>query len=681
MRTFFTLCWAALLAGAGACSDPAPQSAGIIPEPRAVEWLPGSFRMPATLTYTADLVPADLADLQHWMEQSGREFAPAEAGTSAGLQLRVDPLIEAEGYRLEVDGRGIRLAAADAAGAFYGLQSLEQMAVHFGDEIPAVRIDDAPRFAYRGLMLDVSRHFRDKEFVKKQLDMMARLKLNRFHWHLTDGAGWRIRIDRYPELTDIAAWRPYPDWQHWHAGGRRYCRFDDPGAQGGYYTKEEIREVVEYARRLHITVIPEIEMPGHSEEVLAVYPELACSGKPYTSSDYCIGNPGTFEFLTNVLDEVIALFPSEYIHIGGDEAGKGAWRTCPRCQSLMRREGMKDVDELQSYLVHRIEEYLNSRGRKLLGWDEILEGGLAPNATVMSWRGVEGGIAAARAGHKAVMSPGSHCYLDFCQDDPSIEPPAASAFLDLPTVYSYDPAPDSLGQAVTAMILGVQGNLWCEHVPTEEHCEHMLWPRGMAIAEVGWSLPGKKNYDDFLSRTLEAVAWMQERGYHPFDQKNAVGPRPESREAVQCLSTGKPVVYRTPYHEKYAAAGDATMTDGLRGGWNYGDGRWMGWLASDVDVVVDLGQKQPVGYIGADFVQGYHAYIWMPREVAFAVSDDGERFETVGTTANDLPEEYARTAFRTFSWSGTAEGRYIRLTARANDREGGWLFCDEVIVR
>ena len=428
-----------------------------------------------------------------------------------------------------------------------------------------------------------------------------------------------------------------------------------------------------------ISVIREIEMPGHSE-VLAVYPELSCSGKPYTDSDFCIGNEQTFEFLESVLSEVIGLFPSEYIHIGGDEASKQGWRTCPECAARMRREGLQDVDELQSYLMHRIGTFLAAKGRRLLGWDEILQGGLAPGATVMSWRGTEGGIAAARAGHRAVMAPTEYCYLDFCQDDPTREPVAAAAFLTLAQAYSYDPAPDSLGADVVPMILGVQGNLWCEHVPTAEHAEHMIWPRLLAIAEVGWSAPERKDYDDFHARVLDAVAWMQQRGYHPFDQKNAVGPRPESLDTLHCLSTGRQVVYRTPYSPKYPAAGDASLTDGLCGGWNYGDRRWQGWLDTDVELVVDLGERQPVKRIAACFMQGFYADIWMPRAVEISVSDDDRHYTPLAAVENDIPFEYKQDCYREFGWSGQTAARYVRLKALHNGQPGGWIFTDEIIV-
>lgn len=662
----------------GSCSDTQPLTTGILPVPQQVTRGKGAFRLPAELTYTTDLTPTAQADLEAWMHHTGLHFAPASG--NAVLRMTTDAAMAPESYRLTVDKQGVSIVGADPAGVFYGMQSLLQMMEHFGDRIPAVTIDDAPRFPYRGSMLDVSRHFRDKSFVQRHLDLLARYKINRFHWHLTDGAGWRIEIKKYPELTDIAAWRPYPDWDHWNAEGKRYCKRDEAGAEGGYYTQDDIREVVEYARKLHITVIPEIEMPGHSEEVMAVYPALSCTGKPYTCSDLCIGNEQTFEFLENVLTEVIALFPSEYIHIGGDEATKAAWPTCPKCKARMTREGLKDVDELQSYLIHRIERFLNDRGRRLLGWDEILQGGVAPNATVMSWRGTEGGIEAARAGHHAVMTPTNYCYLDYCQDDPTQGPLVAPAFVDLETAYSYDPAPDSLGLDVVPMILGVQGNLWCELIPTDEQAERMLWPRMLAIAEVGWSQPENKDYDDFYGRALEQIAWMQQRGYHPFDQKNAKGPRVESLTPVKCLSTGKTVIYDPLYHPKYTAAGEGSLTDGLRGGWNYGDHRWQGWLNTDVSLTVDLGAVQPVKHIEAIFMQAYFAWIWMPAQVEFSVSDDGLQFRTLGSVKTGIDPEFRPTRFEPFGWTGQTDARYVRLKATSNGRADGWIFTDEIIV-
>ena len=507
---------------AGACSRPSETfSTGIIPVPQHVNWGEGTFRMPRTLTYVTDLEGQEKADLAAWMERSvaGRffpvPFVEALEGDIPALRLRIADKGAPESYRLDVVRDSMTITAPDAAGLFYGLQSLAQLAEHTGQRIPAVTIEDAPRFAYRGFMLDVSRHFRDKEFVKRQLDLLARYKLNRFHWHLTDGAGWRIEIKKYPELTDFAAWRPYSCYTEWYYGDRRYCHRDDPAAEGGYYMQEEIREVVEYARALHITVIPEIEMPGHSEEVLATYPQLACSGKPYVNKDLCIGNEETFEFLKNVLSEVIELFPSEYIHIGGDEADKASWATCPRCRTRMRQEGLEDVDGLQSYLVHRVEVFLNGKGRRLLGWDEILQGGLAPGATVMSWRGAEGGIAAAKQGNDAIMVPYQYLYLDYSQTrDQAVygEPLAIDSGLTLEKCYSFDPFA-GLNEEERAHIKGVQANLWTEYIADFGHVQHMLLPRLSAAAEIAWS--SEKTDIDTLRRRIRdfMLPLYKARGY------------------------------------------------------------------------------------------------------------------------------------------------------------------------
>ena len=431
-----------------------------------------------------------------------------------------------ESYTLSVTPQQILIRATSGAGLFYGLQTLLQLAQPSGAgsySIASVEIEDTPRFAYRGLMLDVSRHFSTKEFIKKQIDALAYYKINRLHLHLTDAAGWRLEIKKYPLLTEFAAWRTDPTWKQWWNGGRKYVRFDAPGAYGGYYTQDDIREILEYARQHYITVIPEIEMPSHSEEVLAAYPQLSCSGEPYKNSDFCVGNEETFMFLENVLTEVMELFPSEYIHIGGDEAGKSAWKTCPKCQKRMKDEHLANVDELQSYLIHRIEKLLNNHGRHLLGWDEILQGGIAPNATVMSWRGEEGGIAAVTSGHRAIMTPGAYCYLDSYQDAPYSQPEAIGGYLPLKKVYSYNPVPASLTAEQAKLVYGVQGNLWVEYIPTPEHVEYMIYPRILALAETAWSAPERKSWPDFHTRALSAVADLQAKGYHPFDLKKEIG--------------------------------------------------------------------------------------------------------------------------------------------------------------
>lgn len=307
-----------------------------------------------------------------------------------------------------------------------------------------------------------------------------------------------------------------PPLQDWGKYDHRFCEKNEEGAYGGYYTEADVREVLEYARLRHVTVIPEIEMPGHSGEVLAAYPQLSCTGKPYTSGEVCIGNEETFKFFEDVLDEVIRLFPSRYIHIGGDEASRRHWKTCPKCQKRMKEEGLKDESELQSYMIARIEKYLNDKGREIIGWDEILDGGLAPNATVMSWRGTEGGIAAARMGHYAIMTPESHCYLDHYQDDPETQPLAFGACIPIGQTYSYDPAPDSLGSDICKYILGVQGNVWAEYLPTYEHAEYMIYPRIIALAEVGWTPMENKHPESFKRRINNEIRYIRTKGYNPF---------------------------------------------------------------------------------------------------------------------------------------------------------------------
>ena len=430
-----------------------------------------------------------------------------------------------ESYTLSVTPQQILIRATSGAGLFYGMQTLLQLAQPSGAgsySIASVEIEDTPRFAYRGLMLDVSRHFSTKEFIKKQIDALAYYKINRLHLHLTDAAGWRLEIKKYPLLTEFAAWRTDPTWKQWWNGGRKYVRFDAPGAYGGYYTQDDIREILEYARQHYITVIPEIEMPSHSEEVLAAYPQLSCSGEPYKNSDFCVGNEETFTFLENVLTEVMELFPSEYIHIGGDEAGKSAWKTCPKCQGLMRRNGMKDVDELQSYMIHRAEEFLISKGRKLIGWDEILEGGLAPNATVMSWRGSAGGIKAAQLGHDVIMTPNDYCYFDYYQsEDTRHEPFAIGGFVPLEKVYSLNPTA-SLTEEQAKHILGTQANLWTEYIPTSEQVEYMVLPRMAALAEVQWTQLEKKDYTNFTTRLAGLIGLYRRDGLNyrePFRQQ------------------------------------------------------------------------------------------------------------------------------------------------------------------
>ena len=589
-----------------------------------------------------------------------------------------------ESYTLSVTPQQILIRATSGAGLFYGVQTLLQLAQPSGAgsySIASVEIEDTPRFAYRGLMLDVSRHFSTKEFIKKQIDALAYYKINRLHLHLTDAAGWRLEIKKYPLLTEFAAWRTDPTWKQWWNGGRKYVRCDAPGTYGGYYTQDDIREILEYARQHYITVIPEIEMPSHSEEVLAAYPQLSCSGEPYKNSDFCVGNEETFTFLENVLTEVMELFPSEYIHVGGDEAGKSAWKTCPKCQKRMKDEHLANVDELQSYLIHRIEKFLNNHGRHLLGWDEILQGGIAPNATVMSWRGEEGGIAAVTSGHRAIMTPGAYCYLDSYQDAPYSQPEAIGGYLPLKKVYSYNPVPASLTAEQAKLVYGVQGNLWVEYIPTPEHVEYMIYPRILALAETAWSAPERKSWPDFHARALSAVADLQAKGYHPFDLKKEIGSRPESLQSVSHLALDKKVIYNSPYSSHYPAQGNTALTDGIRGDWTYGDGSWQGFISDNrLDVTIDMEKETSIHSVTAAFMQVVGAEVFLPETVVISISDDGTHFTELRNQHFEVSKE-TPIRFTDISWQGEAKGRYVRYQAQAGSEFGGWIFTDEIIVK
>ena len=434
-------------------------------------------------------------------------FSGAPEKKSIFLKLNTAMQVGKEAYHLTVSPKGILVESPSPNGLFYGVQSLLQLMPPLKKKlsevvIPSVEITDAPRFAWRGLLLDVGRHFMPKEFILKYLDYMAIHKFNTFHWHLTEDQGWRIEIKKYPRLTEVGSVRK--ETLVGHYGSKTY----DNTPVGGFYTQEEVKEIVAYAAGRFITVVPEIEMPGHSLGALTAYPELGCTGGPYEVATtwgvfddvYCAGKEETYAFLQDVLTEVIPLFPGEYLHIGGDECPKTRWAKCPLCKQKMKDEGLKTEHELQSYFVQRMEKFLNQNGKKLIGWDEILEGGLAPNAAVMSWRGEKGGIAAAKEHHNVVMTPGEYCYLDHYQADPKNEPLAIGGFLPLKKVYSYEPVPAGLSEEEAKYILGAQGNVWTEYLKSPEQVEYMTFPRAAALAEVIWSPKGPKDFDNFKIR-------------------------------------------------------------------------------------------------------------------------------------------------------------------------------------
>ncbi len=510
-----------IVAGFIACQQINPSETGnaypVIPKPQQLSERQGRFTVPAEVSIVFSEENEDLqkagTHLKNLLERAGVNKVGMAFGKpkDGAFNFILDNSIAGgEAYQLEIAKDGVAVRARGGAGAFYAVQTLRQLMpleVERGPvaqlSLPCVEIEDAPRFSYRGMHLDVGRHFFPVEFVKKYIDLLAFHKFNRFHWHLTEDQGWRIEIKRYPRLQEVAACRDetlvghYNDQPHQY-DGKRYC---------GYYTREEAREIVRYANERFITVIPEIEMPGHAQAAVAAYPELGCTGQPVEVAKrwgifedvYC-PNEETFEFLENVLTEVMDIFPSEYIHIGGDECPKTQWKTNPTAQAIIQREGLKDEHELQSWFIQRMERFLNTHGRNIIGWDEILEGGLAPNATVMSWRGTEGGIAAAKQHHNVIMTPTDYCYFDYYQSQDPGEPLAIGGYLPLEKVYSYEPIPEALTKEEARYIMGAQGNVWTEYMLTPEHVEYMVFPRACAMAEVTWTAPERKDYNDFLQR-------------------------------------------------------------------------------------------------------------------------------------------------------------------------------------
>ncbi len=507
----------------------------IIPVPNQMEIGEGSFTLDASdmIVYQNDQLKS-LGDYlrNQILNEVGVnvKIAQKKIGVT-GINLSIDKNISSnsEAYNLDIKEKAIFVSGASKAGVMFGIQTLLQVIypATYKDAsiiLPVLSVKDEPAFKWRGMHLDVCRHFFSVDFIKHMLDMMAMHKLNTFHWHLTDDQGWRIEIKKYPKLTEISSVRKETMVGHYVEENQVF----DGKPYGGFYTQEQIKEVVDYASKLCITVVPEIEMPGHAVAALAAYPEFSCTGGPFevytkwgVSKDvFCAGKEETFEFLQNVIDEVTALFPGEYIHVGGDECPKDRWKECPLCQKRMKDNGLKDEMELQSYFVKRMEKYIASKGKKIIGWDEILEGGLPERAAVMSWRGYDGGIEAAHAGHDVVMTPGGYCYFDHLQAKAESEPLAFGGFTSLSKVYEFKPVPPELEKKSRKHILGAQANLWTEYIPNEEQLEYMAFPRLCAMSEVLWSDDSTRNYADFLKRLKVHLVRLDLYGinYRPLDE-------------------------------------------------------------------------------------------------------------------------------------------------------------------
>ncbi len=609
-----------------------------------------------------------------------KEILPptSDKGGSPVLCLKKAGTAESnEAYSLRVTPDSIIISATKNLGILRAAQTLKQITEN--GSVTCCNITDTPAFEWRGAMLDCSRHFLSIEFLRKHIDLLSTYKINRLHLHLTDAAGWRMEIKRYPRLTNFAAWRPQASWKAWWAGNRHYVEEGTPGAYGGYYTQDELRELVAYAEERGITIIPEIEMPAHSEEVLTAYPELSCTHEPYKQADFCPGSVATYDFLEHVLEEVMDVFPSQYIHVGGDEAGKASWSSCPLCQHKMKELGLKNADKLQPHLIAHMARFLKAHGRTLIGWDEITDPTLPKDAVVMVWRGAQIAGDAARLGNDVVMCPGTHCYFDFYQDAPPTQPQAIGGFTTLERVYSFNPTANLTPEELKH-IKGVQGNVWAEYIETPEHREYMLYPRILAIAETGWHGTEGKNYEKFHERAALETDRLRASGVNAFNLRTEIGERKTFSRQTKHKAFGAKVIYNLPYSNNYPASGDHALTDGYGGGWDNNDGRWQGFINGErFDVTIDLGKPTSFKSVSTDFIQSCGPEIYFPAEYIVSVSNDGKTFKELchqqtPVVKTDNPD------VRTWSWKGKAKGRYVRVQAKAGEF-GGWLFADEVTVK
>lgn len=681
-------------------------------------------------------------------EATGKQLA-VEAGSEGEHAIVLALGLEAgnpDAYRLTVTDKKITITAPTEAGVFYGIQTLRKSLPVVAEAevaLPQVVVNDAPRFGYRGMMLDVSRHFFSVDSVKRYIDILALHNINRFHWHITDDQGWRIEIKKYPGLTKVGSQRKQT------VIGRNSGEYDGI-PYGGFYTQEEAKEIVAYAKDRYITVIPEIDMPGHMQAALSTFPELGCTGGPYevwqmwgVSEDVlCAGNDKTLEFVEDVLGELIEIFPSEYIHVGGDECPKNRWKACPKCQAKIKALKLKAdkqhpaEERLQSYFISQVEKFLNAHGRQIIGWDEILEGGLAPNATVMAWRGVNEGVKAAQLQHDAIMVPTSYLYFDYYQaKDREQEPLSIGGYVPIEKVYGFDPVPAGLSEEESKYIIGTQANLWTEYILTFKHVEYMVLPRMAALCEVQWCRPEKKNYEDFLSRMpkMFEVYDLQQYNYarHLFDVTGdflpdseegclkvtlstlgkaeihytvdgteptaespvyteplkiksdcmlkaiAVRPVGNSRVYAEKITLNKaslrPITMLQPAHKSFTFKGAGMLVDGLQGSANYKTGRWIGFYGTDLEAVVDLQQPTEISKAAISSCVEKGDWIFDARGFAVEISDDGEHFSPLAAEEYPAMKEEDRNGVFTHELTfAPVTTRYVKVIAKSERQIPEW---------
>ena len=726
---------------------PAVMGANIIPQPSYVQEKQGTFDLAHNnnILY-AGKHPEVNQIIDNFMEQVLGDYGlslQANKSKKAGILLQDKKSLDEEAYELSVAANKVVIKASAPVGFFYALRTVNQLIL--ADEnhtsLPCILVKDAPRFSYRGFLIDAGRYYLPLKDVKKAIDLAANYKLNRFHWHLTDDQGWRLEIKKYPRLTEKGSVRSNSAIGTWD---QYYPRHYDGKEHSGYYTQDEIRDIVRYAADRQITIVPEIEMPGHALAALSVYPEYACSfhssldlmaGAGISDQVYC-PKPQTFRFIKDILTEVASLFPGEYIHIGGDECPKTSWEQCEDCQALIRKESLKDEFELHAYFIQQVEKIAEGLGRKLIGWDEVLEGGLPLKATVMSWRGEAGGIKAAQLGNNVIMTPNTYLYFDYYQTkDIANEPEAIGGYVPVETVYNYEPMPADLTPEEQKYIIGVQANLWTEYIPTYSQVEYMELPRMAALSEIQWTMPEKKNYEGFLKRLPQLVdiydVYKYNYAKHVFDVNAVFTPNPKDGTLDVTLSTidnspiyytldgtepsaasqlytetlklkqnctfkaitvrpagnsrvvteeiafnkasMKPVTMLQPVNKQYEFKGAPTLVDGLKGNGNYKTGRWIAFYKNDMEAVIDMQQPTEISSASISTCVEKGDWVFDARAFSVAVSEDGKNFKEIASEKYPaMKQDDKNGVFNHTLTFDPVTARYVKVTALAEHSIPAW---------
>jgi hexosaminidase len=700
-KTFLILCFAALFS---ACTQQLPQATyDIIPQPKEVQLDDnGTFELS---TRTKIYFEKELAREAHFLKEYVNDIRHVDLaceeykGQSKGIVLKLAPDYSewAETYEISITPKQVIVQGSDAAGVFYGIQTLRKsLPIEEGAvALPCGTIRDWPNFGYRGMHLDPCRHFMDLDSVKIYLDMMALHNMNQFHFHLSEDQGWRIEIKKFPELTEIGAYRNGTVIGH---NGNLY----DTIRHGGFYTQEELKDLIQYAAERHINIIPEIDLPGHMQAALACYPQLGCTGGPYevwrrwgVSEDVlCAGNEEAMRFVEDVLNEVMDVFPSPYIHIGGDECPKVRWEQCPKCQAKIKELGIQGdehfskEDYLQSYVMNRMAKVVEARGRRVIGWDEILEGNVSETAIIMSWRGTEGGIEAARKGHDVIMAPSSHLYFDYYQsEDIASEPECIGGYLPVERVYEFQPLPQELTPEQQKHIIGVQANIWTEYIASFHHVQYMAMPRMDALTELQWNNPQERDFETFVERCRK-MAQLYDL-YHYNYATHIFNPQVWADTVAPNLATHKPITLRQQPVEKYAYEGAEQLVDGALGRGAYNSGRWLGFCGYALDAVVDLEETVEMKRVRFHALTNKGAWIYNPSQVKVLVSDDGENFREVG--GKEFPISTWADRDGIFAYELELEPlttRYVEVVIEGRDLpedhsgygNPAWLFVDEIEI-